>query len=292
MQSEFVRLSERSFHQRRWGQPELPPLLLLHGFPEYGGAWADLAPHLSDHFHCIAPDQRGYGQSWTPDGVKNYTVSQLASDMASLITLIGPPIYVLGHDWGASVAYGLAMNYPDLVSHLIIANGVHPVPFQRALAAGGAQSAASQYISQLRAPDAAVHYAANNFTALERFFRHGMGIDWLSDARMEDYRLEWARPGRLNAMLNWYRASPLIVADPDTPRFDVPEFPLDRLRVTCPHLLLWGPEDRALLAESTDGLEEFAPHLTRITIPGTDHWLHHQKPQKIARIIIDWLQAN
>ena len=84
MQTETITLNGHPFFVRRWGDPELPPLLMLHGFPEYGGAWADLAPHLSDSFHCIAPDQRGYGRSWAPEGVENYTGAKLASDMAAL----------------------------------------------------------------------------------------------------------------------------------------------------------------------------------------------------------------
>ncbi len=290
MNAEHIELNGQSFYLRKWGSPDLPPLLMLHGFPEYGGAWSDLAPYLSDHFHCIAPDQRGYGQSWTPQGVRNFTLSALVSDMAALIEKAGSPITVLGHDWGASVAYGLAMFRPELVQRLIIANGVHPVPFQRAMASGGAQSTASQYINLLRDPNAAAHFSANNFDKLEQFFRYGMGIDWLSDKRMEEYRAEWARPGRLDAMLNWYRASPLVVADPGNPRTDLPDFPLERMNITCPHLLIWGPDDKALLPEVTDGLEQFAPDLTRVTIPGADHWLHHQKPAEVAQAILEWMK--
>lgn len=289
MRSEHIRLNGQPFFLRRWGDASLPPLLMLHGFPEYGGAWADLAPHLAQNFQCLAPDQRGYGQSWSPEGVESYTLSQLVSDMAALIESVGQPVPVLGHDWGASVAYGLAMFRPELVSHLIIANGVHPVPFQRAMASGGAQSEASQYINQLRAPDAAAHFSANNFARLERFFRHGMGLDWLSNEQMEEYRHEWARPGRLETMLNWYRASPLVVAEPGKPSRELPELPIERLKVTCPHLLLWGPEDRALLPETTKDLEDFAANLTRVTIPGTDHWLHHQRPERVAHEILGWL---
>ncbi len=289
MKTDIIDLNGQSFFLRRWGNPDLPPFLMLHGFPEYGGAWSELASHLADHFHCIAPDQRGYGQSWCPEGAGNYKLSQLVSDMAALIEQVGGPICVLGHDWGASVAYGLAMFRPDLVNRLIIANGVHPVPFQRAMASGGAQSEASQYINALRAPHAFAQFSAYNFARLKQFFRFGMGVDWLSERRMQDYRIEWARPGRLEAMLNWYRASPLVVAKPGEPRTDLPDLPLDRLMVRCPHLLLWGPDDKALLPEATAGLEKFAPDLTRVVIPGTDHWLHHQKPEAVAQAILDWI---
>ncbi|MBO9410265.1 MULTISPECIES: alpha/beta hydrolase [unclassified Ruegeria] len=291
MNSRFVTLNGQPFFLRSWGDPSLPTLLMLHGFPEYGDAWADLALHLAPHYHCVAPDHRGYGQSWVPESVGHYTLSNLVSDMAALIETQGGPVTVLGHDWGASVAYGLAMFRPELVDRLIIANGVHPVPFQRAMAAGGPQSAASQYINDLRAEDAADRFSANNFALLERFFRYGMGLDWLSDHQMQDYRTEWARPGRLNAMLNWYRASPLVVAKPGEPLTDLPEFPVERLMVRCPHLLLWGPEDKALLPEATSGLETFAPDLKRVDIPGADHWLHHQRPDAMAQAILDWSGA-
>ena len=71
MRTETIMIDGHPFFLRHWGDPDLPPLLMLHGYPEYSGAWEDLAPLLSDRFHCIAPDQRGYGQSWAPEGGEN-----------------------------------------------------------------------------------------------------------------------------------------------------------------------------------------------------------------------------
>lgn len=292
MQSQTLTLNGAPFFIRRWGNPDLPPLLMLHGFPEYGGAWGDLAPHLADRFHCIAPDQRGYGQSWAPDGVENYTTSKLVGDMVALIDQIGAPLMVMGHDWGAAVAYGLAMFKPDLVSRLIIANGVHPVPFQRAMAAGGAQSEASQYINYLRRDDSHDALAANDFDRMKTLFMAKMDSGWLTEAKKQDYLTEWARPGRLKTMIHWYRASPLRIAAPGQPLTDLPALPLDRLTVRCPHLLIWGDQDTALLPEATQGLEDFVPDLTRIDLPGLNHWLIHQDPQAVAQAIRDWLERS
>lgn len=287
MHSAIESLQGQPFFVRRWGDPALPRLLLLHGFPEYGGAWAEIAIHLSQHFHCIAPDQRGYGQSWAPEGVENYAASSLIGDMVALIGAEQGPVTVFGHDWGAAIAYGLAMFHPHLVDRLIIANGVHPVPFQRALASGGEQSAASQYIPWLRQPGVEAALSANGFEKLQALFATHMDMSWLSGARLHAYKAEWARPGRLQAMVNWYRASPLQVAKPGQP-IAMPALPLARLTVPQPHLLLWGDGDTALLPETTLGLEEFAPQLTRITIAGCDHWLHHQKPKDLAEAILNW----
>ncbi|MEW9918863.1 alpha/beta fold hydrolase [Marimonas sp. MJW-29] len=285
--TEFVTLEGENFFVRHWGDEGLSPLLLLHGFPEYGGAWSELAPLLAERFHCIAPDQRGFGQSWAPAEVSAYTGSKLVSDMAALIG--EGPVTVLGHDWGAAVAYGLAMFRPALVDRLIIMNGVHPVPFQRALAAGGAQTAASQYIHYLRAEGSEDRLAGDGFAKLTALFSAHMDLSWMDDETRAAYVTEWARPGRMRGMVNWYRASPLVVGKPGEPVTDLPELPLDKLRVRCPHLLIWGAEDTALLPEATAGLEEFAADLTRVEIARADHWLHHQKPREVAAVILDWL---
>ncbi|MEO0937341.1 MAG: alpha/beta hydrolase [Pseudomonadota bacterium] len=286
MQTETVILNGQDFFVRRWGDRSLPPLLMLHGFPEYGGAWADVATRLSHRFHCIAPDQRGYGQSWAPQDVGAYTTSKLVGDMAALIGTDGP-VTVFGHDWGAGVAYGLAMFRPELVSRLIIANGVHPVPFQEALAKGGAQSQASQYMLYLRGAGAEDALTANGFEKLLALFSAKMDMSWLSGATRDAYLAEWSRPGRLRGMVNWYRASPLVVARPGEP-VTPPALPLDKLHVRCPHLLIWGMGDIALLPEVTDGLERFAADLTRVSLEDVDHWLLHQDPDAVAKAVLDW----
>ena len=288
MKTETIELNGAPFFVRSWGDPALPKLLMLHGFPEYGGAWADLAPHLAERFHCIAPDQRGYGQSWAPDDVEHYTGAKLTGDMAALIDHLGGPLTVLGHDWGAAVAYGLAMFYPALVQRLIILNGVHPVPFQRALATGGAQAEASQYIQFLRRDDSHILLAEDNYARMDTMFTAKMQTSWLQGDRLAQYRTEWARPGRLNTMINWYRASPLQVPKPGRALDDPPVFPVEKMQVHCPHLLIWGLEDKALLPEATEGLEAFAPQLTRIEMADVDHWLCHQKPAEVAGHILNW----
>ena len=288
--TEEVTLNGQPFFVRHWGDDGLPVLLMLHGFPEYGGAWAELAPLLAERFHCIAPDQRGYGQSWAPGEVSDYATSALVGDMAALIG--HRRVTVLGHDWGAAVAYGLAMFKPALVERLIIMNGVHPVPFQRALARGGAQTEASQYIHSLRRAGSEARLAEDDYDRLMKMFSKNMDLQWLTPDKAAQYRTEWAREGRLRGMINWYRASPLKVGTPGEEITDLPDLPLDRLRVRCPHLLIWGTRDTALLPDATEGLEEFAPDLTRVEIAQADHWLHHQQPDEVARAILDWCDRD
>lgn len=284
-------LRGQSFHLREWGDPDLPPMLMLHGFPEYSGAWSDVAAHLSDRFRCVAPDQRGYGGSWSPPEVEAYAAGELADDMAALAETLGGPLVVVGHDWGASVAYALAIRRPDLVSRLVILNGVHPAPFQTALARGGAQTAASQYITWLRRPGSEDALAADGHARLLRLFAEDMDMSWMTPARRALYVAEWSRPGRLRGMVNWYRAARMVVPEPGQ-TCDLPEMPVTRLTVRMPHLLIWGTGDTALLEESTEGLEAYCPDLTRVRIEGADHWLAHQHPARVATEIRAWLDRK
>ena len=249
-------------------------------------AWAGLAERLVDRFYCIAPDQRGYGQTGGPDDVEAYGVGALVPDMVDLIG--DGPVTVLGHDWGAGVAYGLAMFASKHVTRLIVMNGVHPVPFQRALAKGGAQSEASQYMTVLRREGSDQWLAENDFEKLMQLFSAHMDLGWMTPEILSQYKAEWGRPGRLKTMTHWYRASPLLVAKPGEPITGLPDYPPTKLQVRCPHLLIWGVGDTALLPETTEGLEQFAPDLTRVDIDGADHWLAHQKPDDVAAAILNW----
>jgi len=285
--TETVDLNGKPFFVQHWGKQDAPKILMLHGFPEYSGAFADLGPLLGEHFHCIAPDQRGYGQSWRPAEVEQYKTALLVSDMA---TLIGDePVILLGHDWGASVAYALAIGRPELVSKLIILNGVHPAPFQRELAKGGPQTDASQYIHFLRREGSEDILAANDFDKLMGLFSAHMDMAWLQGDTLAAYKAAWRDASGLRGMVNWYRASPLKLGQSGQAIDDALVFDPARLQVRCPHLLVWGMEDTALMPASTQGLEEYAPDLTRVTIPDADHWLMHQKPREVADAILNWL---
>ncbi|MCL4674849.1 MAG: alpha/beta hydrolase [Pararhodobacter sp.] len=288
MSTTRIDLNGRGFCLHRWGPRDAPAILMLHGFPEYGGAWAGLAAALPG-WRCIAPDQRGYGQSWAPAEVTAYDLRSLVGDVAALIDRIGAPLPVIAHDWGAIVAYGLAMWRPDLVSRLIVINGVHPGPFQREVARGGAQSAASQYIGYLRADGAEDRLRRDDFAALRRLFAANMDMSWLSGAVLDAYRHEWARPGVLTGMLNWYRASPLRVAPVGhalaSPHALTPAQGL----VPVPHLVVWGQDDTALLPATLEGLDAYCPDLTIEHVADADHWICHQKPAVVADLIEGWL---
>ena len=89
MQSKFIEINQNKYFVRTWGTPNNPKILLLHGFPEYSGAWEPLADHLKKDFYLIAPDQRGFGQSWGPLDEKFYKTASIINDLEALIKYYG-----------------------------------------------------------------------------------------------------------------------------------------------------------------------------------------------------------
>ena len=107
---------------------EGPLVVLLHGFPEFWYGWRQqIEPLVEAGFRVVAPDLRGYNLSSKPDGFADYTADKLADDVRGLIRELGAEsALVVGHDWGGSVAWTLAMNHPEVVDRLAILNAAHP----------------------------------------------------------------------------------------------------------------------------------------------------------------------
>ena len=135
------------------GPAAAPALIFLHGFPESHRTWRHQIAHLSPRFRCIAPDLRGYGGSSRPEGVEAYATPALVGDVLALADALGVERFaVLGHDWGGVLAWAIAAHGQTRITHTIIANGPHPVLFQRRIHKDATQRAASQYIRQFREP--------------------------------------------------------------------------------------------------------------------------------------------
>ncbi|RLQ88084.1 alpha/beta fold hydrolase [Notoacmeibacter ruber] len=275
--------------------PENAPLLLcLHGFPEYRAGWSDIASILNKDFRIIRPDQRGYGQTEKPQGVQSYRTRHLAADMFALMESVAPgeTFFLAGHDWGASVAYAMAFSKPELIERLVIVNGPHPVTFQQAIFHDEKQRRASSYIAKLKAEDAEERLTENDYERLLSMMADFSACPFLSDEKRQSYKEAWSQPGALTAMLNWYRASPIIVPNDEDGVEDAPLLNLDDslVQVTMPHLVIWGEEDTALRPSVLKGLEDHVDDLRKVFIPGAGHWVLHEKPQKVAELMRAFLK--
>jgi pimeloyl-ACP methyl ester carboxylesterase len=291
-----VQVNGIELHLRAMGEPGAPLVLFLHGFPEYSGAWDEVLPAFAGAFHAVAPDQRGYARSSKPEGLEAYRVKQLVRDVLGLGDHFSPdrPFVVVAHDWGASVAYATAIAAPHRIAKLVVINGVHPGPFQRALVEDEAQRAASAYMHYLRDPRAEERLSANNFEKLLGMLSRFGPQPWLTAEKRAGYLEAWSPPGALTGMLNWYRASPLVVPHPGETIDPAKVMKLDpaQLRVRMPHLVIWGMDDRALLPVVRATLSDYCDDLRVVEIRGADHWVVHQKTSEVIGHIRNFLEVQ
>jgi pimeloyl-ACP methyl ester carboxylesterase len=285
MQTQTLQANGIEMFARSMGDPAAPLVLLLHGFPEYSGAWDEVLPALAPRFHVVAPDQRGYARSSKPEGVDAYRIKHLVRDVLALGDLLSPaePFAIVAHDWGASVAYAAAIAAPSRISKLAVINGVHPGPFQRALIEDEAQRKASSYIHYLRDPRAEERFSANGFEKLFALVEHFGPQPWLTPEKRAAYLEAWSAPGALTGMLNWYRASPVLVPHPGEAVDPAKVLKLDpaQLRIRMPHLVIWGMDDRALPPSARATLPDYCDDLTVREIAGAGHWVVHQRTEEV-----------
>ena len=271
------------------GSRDRPAVILLHGFPESHRTWRDVVPELArDHF-VLAPDQRGYARSSKPAGVEHYAPDRIVADLLALAAAFDLDRFTLvGHDWGGAIAWMAALQHPDRIARLVIVNAPHPLVFQRSLYDDPAQRAASQYIRRFR--DTSLDGGLIG-KGLEAFFSSTFAQVLTSAVVGKDkaaYLDEWGQPGAMTAMLNWYRASAVVVPEPgeDPPRpafLDAPFPP-----VTPPTLVIWGMADKALLPVQMDGLAALVPDLTIARVEGAGHFVPWEDAPAVLAAMRDW----
>ena len=293
MRHQTVRVNGIDLNTRAVGDAKAPLILFLHGFPEYSGAWDEVLPAFAGSFHAVAPDQRGYFRSSKPEGLDAYRVKNLVRDILALGEHFSPnrPFRLVAHDWGASVSYATAIAAPGRIARLAVINGVHPGPFQRALIEDEAQRKASAYMHYLRDPKAEGELSANNFEKLLATLSRFGPQPWLTPQKRTRYIEAWSPPGALTGMLNWYRASPLVVPHPGETVDPAKVMKLDpaMLRIRMPHLVIWGMDDRALLPVSRATLAGYCDDVTVREIKGADHWVVHQRTEEVIGHLRDFL---
>ena len=267
------------------GPKDAPALVFLHGFPENHRTWRHQIAHLNDRFRCIAPDQRGYGNSSRPEGVEHYDPMTLAQDIGLLAEALELETYtIVGHDWGGAIAWIVAAfgQSTGHVTRAVIANAPHPVVFAKLLLENADQRAASQYMRTFRDP---AHDAAIREHGLPGLMQSA--LSWESRPQYDPAELEllmrqWTNPDNAFAMLNWYRASSIHVPAMDDPvglpaSFAPPPFPV----LEIPTLVIWGTGDEALLPANVDGLDEWVSDLTVERIEGAGHFVPWEAPDAV-----------
>jgi pimeloyl-ACP methyl ester carboxylesterase len=263
LRHEYVQINSIRMHYAIAG--EGPLVLFLHGFPDFWYTWRHQIAALADQFTVAAPDQRGYNETAKPDW--GYSVDVLASDVVELIHALGQErAFLVGHDWGAAVAWAVAIAYPYRVERLAVLNVPHPAVFAEHLRSNPRQMLRSSYMGFFTLPYLPeLALSRNDYAPIRRILRRDLG-DAISDAEIAAHLDAVRTPGTLTGGLNWYRA-----AAAQGPRG---LYAGTEIRCTAPTLIIYGDSDPFLGAELFTGNERFAPDLRLRPVPGAGHWVH------------------
>jgi len=263
------------------GPADGPLVLLLHGFPEFWYGWRRQIPALAAAgYHVWAPDQRGYNRSDKPAGVGAYAIETLAKDIVGLIEASGrEQVYLVGHDWGAAVAWWVAGTYPERVKKLAILNVPHPSVMQRTVWEDAEQRKKSWYIFFFQLPWLPEKSLSDNgYTNAIRALKGSSRRGTFSDDDIAAYRQAWSQPGALTGMLNWYRAAV---------RNQGMGVPLGRIRV--PTLMIWGANDMALSRRMAQPSIDLCDDGRLVFLEEASHWVQHEEPDAVNRLLLDFL---
>jgi pimeloyl-ACP methyl ester carboxylesterase len=248
-------------------------VLLLHGFPQSSRSWRRVVPALVDAgLRVVAPDQRGYSPGARPEGVAAYRMSELVGDVLGMLDHLGAErADVVGHDWGAAVAWQLAGRYPQRVRTLTAVSVPHPLAFVEALQTDEDQRRRSQYMRDWRHEGAAEQALLGGQLA--------QVFDGIPQDEAEHYLALMHEPGVLTKALNWYRAQS---------RDDVAGMP----HVRVPTLHVWSDEDAALGRTGAEATAKYVDGPYRFAVlEGVSHWVPEQAPDLLAELVLAHLRT-
>ena len=245
-------------------------VLLLHGFPQTSWSWRGVWPGLVDAgFHVVAPDQRGYSPDARPVGIEHYAMTHLVADAVAVLDSVGAQTaHVVGHDWGAAIAWQLAGRHPDRVRTLTTVSVPHPVAFVEALRSDLDQRARSRYMKDWAAP-------ATEQRLLDGGLSELFGIPSVDAAH---YLERMRQPGAMTAALSYYRAQSIADLDGLGP-------------ITAPTLHVWSDGDAALgpTAAHATGKHVNGPYRFEV-IPGVSHWIPEEAADRLTSLLLEHLR--
>ena len=254
-----------------------PLVVMIHGFPDYWATWKPLMATLSAAgYRTVAIDNRGYNLSDQPKGEAAYAMPNLVGDVAAVIAAEGQKdAIVIGHDWGAAIAWNTALSRPDVVNKLIILSVPHPAGLARELATNKAQQEGSNYARNFQKPGSEKALTAEGLAG------------WVKDPKEKAGYVEAFKRSDFGAMMNYYRANyPKGTGEAVGP---APTFP----PIKVPVLVIHGMKDTALNAAGHNGTwDHVTADTTILMVPTAGHFVQHDAEALVDRTIKDWLNAR
>ncbi len=268
------------FEARAAGPEHGELVLLLHGFPQTSWSYRHQLEALGDAgYRAVAFDQRGYSPGARPAEVERYRTPSLVADVLAVADEIGGfSFHLVGHDWGAAVAWQLAGRHQDRLRTLTVLSVPHPLAFGRALAGEGGcdQRARSGYMDFFRSEGAADAFLADDAAGLRNLY----AMSGLGDADVEPYVEVLRQPGAMQAALNWYVAADLTLVE-------------GLGAITMPTLFVWSTEDPALGREAAEWTAEYVEGPYRFEVlEGVGHWIPEQAPDRLDALLLEHLRPS
>jgi pimeloyl-ACP methyl ester carboxylesterase len=258
------------------GPEDGPLVVLLHGFPQTAHCWRHQVEALAEAgYRVLAPDQRGYSPGARPQGVAAYHTTELTADVLGLADLVGGDrFHVVGHDWGATLAWQLAARHGDRLRTVTALSVPHPLAYSTALASDRTdQQQRSSYFPAFREEGSEHGMLANDAAGLRMIY----AASGLSDEEAAPYLEALGTPEALGAALNWYRAAGgHLIADLGP--------------VTVPTLHVWSTEDPALGREGAEATGDHVEGPYRFEVlEGVDHWIPEHAPDRLDQLLLEHL---
>lgn len=261
--------------------------LLLHGFPEGAESWGAQLEALGEAgLRAVAPDLRGYGGTDCPVSEDAYRLSHLIDDVEGLIAGLGRDrCHLAGHDWGSLIGWSYVSYRPHRVLTWSALSVGHPDAFAETIRDDTDQQRRSTYIKLFLQPEKAEEVLSEgDFQRLRGMFR-AAGPNVIDDAQIDRFVRSLARPGRLTAGLNYYRAN----LGGEARRV----FPPAPHPITVPTQLIWGDQDPALGAGQARLTHRHVTGDYRLEVlEGAGHWLQFERPAEVAGLLLEWIRIH
>jgi len=252
-------------------------VLLLHGFPQSSHEWrAQLGPLGASGYRAVAPDQRGYSPRARPLGVEHYRAEPLVADVIGMADRLGADrFHLVGHDWGAAVAWHTAGRHPERLRSLAAVSVPHPAAFAGALNRDD-QRQRSSYIEVFRHEGRAEELLLEDDGGRLRAMLAGSGLS----GDVDEYVRRMREPGAMTAALNWYRAADVGSIDGLGP-------------ITTPTMYVWSTEDIALGREAAEATVAHVEGPYRFEVlEGVSHWVPEEAADALNRLLLDHLSSS
>ncbi|HLM59049.1 MAG TPA: alpha/beta hydrolase [Pyrinomonadaceae bacterium] len=282
----YAQVGDVRLHYAHAGQGERL-VILLHGFPECWYSWRHQLASLGQHFHVVAPDMRGYNMSDKPARVEDYQLNRLVDDVTGLIRHFGArEAAVVGHDWGAAVAWAVAQHFPDYVWKVAALQVPPPAVWGRNLTLR--QLLRSWYMFFFQVPGLPEWLMRRgDFQGLARAMRSTSRPGTFTDADIEFYKSALRVTGALTAGINYYRANLRTLL---RRRFEGREY-AQQERIRVPTLFIFGEQDAFIVPETVQGVVDYvdAPY-REVRLGRSNHWVQQEFPNDVNAALLSFLK--